>query len=187
MASKHHKLAKVFPCFHDSGEQLSPSDEKQPLSSLPDSECPHSKKQMTTKQQAEAYIPTWNRLDVPHPPATGRRKAASVSNGCSDADSSGRTPHKRSRSAGENMLFFGDGTPPSRRTYAPVPTTDVASTTTPRRSGNGAVAGRDASGYLSNGLTNSSIMHGTHSALTYGGSLQFNYAQTQSYGAGTGT
>ncbi|KAF3766023.1 hypothetical protein M406DRAFT_68404 [Cryphonectria parasitica EP155] len=225
MASRHSsRLARIFPCFHnDAGEHLSsPSnDHDHPSASKVPSSAPEAKskskptrpaRHMSTKQQAEAYIPTWQRLDVPDKSAaTGRRKAASVSNGSSfDFSTStststesleSRRRHKRSQSEegrNSNMLYFGDGTspPPARRMFnsaagsggggmASSSSTQMSSSL-PARGGNGILTGRDASGYTATGMTSSNIMSGTYASLTYGGSLQANYAQNQSFGAGTG-
>lgn len=90
------------------------------------------------------------------------------------------------------MLYFGQGVSADQamKTYTAGPTTKPAAaggrTTTAGRKngGGGGASGRDASGYLRTGINDSSIMAGTYSALTYGGSTQYNFSGTQSYGAG---
>lgn len=106
-------------------------------------------------------------------------------------------PVNESAGTGNSMLYFGNGITPQHamRTYtAGSPNGSGgggSSSTAGGRSGGGKVgggnaSGRDASGYAPSGVSGThSGMDGMYSSLTYGGSLQYNFSGTQSYGAGT--
>lgn len=94
------------------------------------------------------------------------------------------------------MLYFGNGVSSQQamKTYTAGPKPGggggrgSGGRTTKAGTGTGGHAsGRDSSGYLrtGGGGSDTSIMAGTYSALTYGGSTQYNFSGTQSYGAGT--
>lgn len=88
------------------------------------------------------------------------------------------------------MLYFGDGSgsgswsPGSRNMYTPGPRLASGSHSTGAGGGSsgsaaGFASGRDASGYLSTGMGRNNILNGTYSSVTYGGSLQYNFAGPQ--------
>lgn len=191
MSSSHLPfLSKIFPCIADGGEPLSPDDERSPGSQQRTFHQPSSapdKKHETSKLMAEAYVPTWQRAssDSGTRPVTGRRKAASTSAGSAPAPPASRA---RSESEAGNMLYFGDGSSPQHNTYTPRARARATSTgnagTTGATPGLGFASGRDASGHLRTGISDSNPMNGTYATLTYGGSLGYNFAGTQNPGAG---
>lgn len=173
-------LARIFPCLNDGDKN--PED--------------------STKLMAENYIPSWQRQRDEQrrnqqtlEPQTGlRRRGQSQSQVQQHRPSSTSTSDERRKSqqdepSGNEMLYFGQGVSPDQamKTYTagPKPRTHT-SRPTGGKGGGGRISGsgRDASGYLQTGVNNTSIMAGTYSALTYGGSTQYNFSGTQSYDAG---
>ncbi|KAJ4422332.1 hypothetical protein N0V82_002986 [Gnomoniopsis sp. IMI 355080] len=155
------------------------------------------KRTPTTKQVAEAPIPSSQHASysadntTSTPPITGRRsRGASASHGSLPAPIA--SGNERSDDPTGNMLYFGTGLTPEQaiRNYkSPTPAgnssrrSSSAGRPPPAVAGN--ASGRDASGYSNSSVGSANIMNGTYSSLTYGGSLQYNFAGTQSYGAGT--
>lgn len=191
------RLSTMFSCCSDyAGERLIPNDDYPPRPSPTPQPQLHSKmpkRKPTTKQMAEAYIPSWQRntsqpSDTPTiaPPATGRRsRGASASHGSRPtSDPSSR----RSDDATGNMLYFGAGLSPEQamKTYkSPTPGPPKSGSALAAGKSAGNASGRDASGYLSSSVGSTNAMNGAYSSLTYGGSLQYNFSGAQSYGAGT--
>lgn len=135
-------------------------------------------------------------------PQTGRRKrgqsqsqaatyggpfaAANPRLSASDQRLSQEQRRQQEETLGNGMLYFGDGVSPKQamKTYTAGPKPAVVKAGGAGR-GKTTGSGRDASGYLRTGVGSSNIMSATYSSLTYGGSTQYNFAGTQSYGAGT--
>lgn len=192
-----YKPCKMCSCCFTShvDEGLLPRDKYAPrLSQAPPPQLQSKvpKRKPTTKQIAESYITRpQNESQSPNapsaPPITGcRSRGASASHGSLPAPT---TSEKRSDDPTGNMLYFGTGLSPEQalRNYkSPTPAGSSISSTagrTPAVAGN--ASGRDASGYLRSSVGSANVMNSTYSNLTYGGSLQYNFAGTQSYGAGT--
>lgn len=188
-------------CFtHHVDEGLIPNDDHAPRPSqtpTPQLQAKMPKGRLTFKQMTEANVPNLQQSsqsqssDTPagQRPTTGRRsRGASASHGSLPSTI---PSDKRSDDPTGNMLYFGTGLSPEQalRAYkSPTPAGSSSSVSSaagkvPAVAGN--ASGRDASGYLSSSVGSTNIMNGTYSSLTYGGSLQYNYAGTQSYGAGT--
>ncbi|KAI0146677.1 hypothetical protein BJ166DRAFT_69131 [Pestalotiopsis sp. NC0098] len=100
---------------------------------------------------------------------------------------------RRSRSvepSPQDYLYFGDGGNPSTAA-SPAPPRASLQQSQPRAVSTGAIvttsntqsAGRDASGFLNTGMSTNNQQMG-YSALTYGGSLQYDYAGVQAQGIG---
>lgn len=188
MSSSHLPfLSKMFPCL--AGQQLSPDDEHSSAPHRKNSRPPKSvleTRERASRLTAEAYVPTWQRSSSESgtAPVTGRRKAASPSAGSASV---APAPRARSESEAGSMLYFGDGSSSHRNTYTPrarATSTGNAGSAGNTGSAPGLGAGRDASGYLRTGISDSNPMNATYANLTYGGSLQYNFAGTQSFGAG---
>lgn len=186
-------------CFSNRADEgLIPPDEHAPRlaqAKPPQLQSKMPKRKSTIKPMAESNVPSWQRTshssgNLSSPPITGRRsRGASASNG--SLPSTGTTAHnRRFDDPTGNMLYFGTGLSPEQAMKAYTSPTPVNSSSTPAAKRHTAVAGnastgRDASGYLSSSVGSTNGMNGTYSSLTYGGSLQYNFAGTQSYGAGT--
>ncbi|KAI4598445.1 hypothetical protein KJ359_002855 [Pestalotiopsis sp. 9143b] len=101
---------------------------------------------------------------------------------------------RRSRSvepSPQDYLYFGDGGNPSSTTASLAPPRGSLQQSQPRAVSTGAIVttsntqstGRDASGFLNTGMSTNNQQMG-YSALTYGGSLQYDYAGVQAQGIG---
>lgn len=183
-------------------EGLIPNDDHAPRPSqtpTPQLQAKMPKGKLSSKQMTEASVPSWQQSSQSQPseaptgqrPTTGRRsRGASASHGSLPSII---PSDKRSDDPTGNMLYFGTGLSPEQALRAYKSPTSAGSSSSvssaagkpPAAAGN--ASGRDASGYLSSSVGSTNIMNGTYSSLTYGGSLQYNYAGTQSYGAGTGS
>lgn len=209
------KMCSCFASHVDEGLIPNDKDAPRPSQTptIPQLQAKMPKGKLTSKQMTEAYVPTsWQESSPSHPQPqsqssdvpmaaqqpiiTGRRsRGASASHGSlPDLPSTTSSDTKRSDDPTGNMLYFGSGLSPEQamRAYkSPTPagssssSTSVSSTARRKPAVAGIASGRDASGYLSSSVGSTNIMNGTYSSLTYGGSLQYNYAGTQSYGAGT--
>lgn len=192
MSPRGSRLARITRRFQHTSEQSSPDN---PNTSPSVSRSASESRQPTIKQQAEAYIPSWQRLEVPGSSSTatattptGRRKAASVSGRSTPNTYTDSARHRRNQSdeVGGNMLYFGEGASPSRRTTGLVASSSSSNSTAAHQANSSrtqsVLPGRDASGYLATGVTSSNIMSGTYSSLTYGGSIQSNFALNQGVG-----
>ncbi|KAK2607329.1 hypothetical protein N8I77_006009 [Diaporthe amygdali] len=86
-----------------------------------------------------------------------------------------------------DYLYFGEGSSGhhARRTVSNSTSQQGRPSNGPNytKAGSGNPSGRDNSGYLATGLNNNTQMG--YSNLTYGGSLQYNFAGTQPIGVGT--
>ncbi|KAI1335817.1 hypothetical protein F5Y15DRAFT_223739 [Xylariaceae sp. FL0016] len=167
----------LFRCCFSSGQQRI-EDEKEDFAARPAPSKPA--RDSTARQQAP------QRSSDSLPPATGRRRAGSTAPGVvpptrnpSDDGGFNFTPEKPKP---QEMLYFGDNDSPQR---SPRPS---ASSNRPGNhsaqnqpsSGNApAATATDNSGYLTTGMNNNSQMG--YQNLTYGGSLQYDYAGTQQY------
>lgn len=204
--ANHPRLGKLFACFHGPENQPSPGDEVPPnptLLAVPDpyndSETNEEKEQTlpsnpSPKHLADTYVPSWHRDDS-STPATGRRKATSVSVGSDYRSRSPSSSCSRERSASSSnsrlsdngMLYFGEeGHDPLLHQAS---NSSVVGATRHRRGlslgsapagrssgGPGFASGRDASGNVNQRINDNSPMSGMYAALTYGGSLQLNPA-----------
>lgn len=85
----------------------------------------------------------------------------------------------------QDYLYFGDGGTPPGRSSTSLPSHQTQSRSSSTQAGltvpGQSTAGRDNSGFLNVGMSNSS-MSSSYSAVTYGGSLQYDYAGTQAPG-----
>lgn len=193
-------LVQLFSCF-STGPIDFEDDDTQPIRPAPIKSRPRSampKRNPTTKEKADAYIPTWQRISPQptpnptnanlapqHPTTTGLR-----ARGASASASPPIRQRSRSPAPGNRMLYFGTDPQHTTKSY-PAPShgsTDSSRSALPSSStaAAGNASGRDASGYQTSGVGGASVMSGVYGSLTYGGSTQYNYAGTQSFGAGTG-
>lgn len=207
--ANHPRLGKLLACFSGPENQPSPGDEEPPNPSLlavpnpyddnnDNNEEEKEKAQYSPKSLAESYIPSWHRDSSP---ATGRRKATSISTGSNTSSSISR-PRSASHCSSSNnnsnnrlsdngMLYFGEDGHDPHLHQAAAATTGKGTTgrhrrglslgsAPPARAGGGGggrpgfASGRDASGNVSQRINDNSPMAGMYSNLTYGGSLQLN-------------
>lgn len=198
-------MCSCFASHVDEG--LIPSDDhyapRPSQTPTPQLQAKMPKRKLTSKRMSEANVSSWEQssqdqsssnIPTRDRPATGRRsRGASASHGSLPCITP--SDNKRSDDPTGNMLYFGASLSPEQalRVYkSSTPASGSSSSSVSSVTGKSpAVAsnasGRDASGYLSSSVGSQNIMNGTYSSLTYGGSLQYNYAGTQSYGAGTGS
>lgn len=137
---------------------------------------------LSIKEQAKSYVPSWQR-DKSAGPTTGRRAPSNAGRKGSSTTSDRR---RKGEVRPSDYLYFGDGTSGDYVSNSgisqPRPqggSSSGAGSTQPKP---GYASGRDNSGYTATGLNNNSQMG--YSNLTYGGSLQYDYAGTQPFGAG---
>ncbi|KAH6648608.1 hypothetical protein BKA67DRAFT_661570 [Truncatella angustata] len=115
---------------------------------------------------------------------TGKRKPSNASR---VRHSSGQQ-HRASSAdpAPQDYLYFGDGGTPPGRSSTSLPSNPAQSRSSIGQTGltvpGQSTTGRDNSGFLNAGMSNSS-MSSSYSAVTYGGSLQYDYAGTQAPGS----
>lgn len=109
------------------------------------------------------------------------------SNATRHRSSSSSNRRKKGEVRPDDYIYFGDGTsgnyvskPDGTQPHSQGANLSVGGSS---YSGSGFASGKDNSGYTANGLNNNSQMG--YSNLTYGGSLQYNYAGTQPFGAGS--
>lgn len=194
---------KMCSCFSNlAGEQLLPTDDYPPRRSQtpqPQLQSKMPKRTTTTKQIAKADDPSSQRTSQSSeaPPAThitGRRsRGASASHSSLPTSTAAdRRSDRRSDDPTGNMLYFGTGLSPEQamKVYkSPTPVSHGSSSSSAAgksaTAAAGNASGRDASGYLPSSVGSTNGMNGTYSSLTYGGSLQYNYAGSQNYGAGS--
>lgn len=129
------------------------------------------------KEQAKSYVPSWQR-DESAGSTTGLRKP---SNAGRNRPSTTSDLRKKNEVLPTDYLYFGDGT------SADQVSSDLSNKVRPQSAspnggassqpGSGLAIGKDNSGYTATGLNNNSQMG--YSSLTYGGSLQYDYAGTQ--------
>ena len=168
----------MFSCCFTSGK-----DDAGVASSEPGVAHNRPVQDLPIKEQAKIYVPSWQR-DESAAPTTGMRKP---SNAAQHKPSSTSERRKKNEVQPSDYLYFGDGTsgnyvskPGSAQ---PLPHGAASSGGGSSYSGSGFASGKDNSGYTANGLNNNSQMG--YSNLTYGGSLQYNFAGTQAFGAGS--
>lgn len=155
--------------------------------------CCFSGREYEDDTQHEAARPQTNRppsdeMSLAPKPVTGRRKPSNAAQRppleSITASSDYRNNDKVQPS---DYLYFGEGSSgyPPRHNVANSTNHQGRTSNGPRytKPGAGNPSGRDNSGYLSTGLNNNSQMG--YSNLTYGGSLQYNFAGTQPIGVGT--
>lgn len=126
--------------------------------------------------------PPSDEMSLAPKPVTGLRKPSNAAQ---------KRPSQSITASSDNepplqYLYFGDNsTYPARNAGASNTGKHASASNSPRYSqvGQGNPSGRDNSGYLATGLNNNSQMG--YSNITYGGSLQYNFAGTQPIGLGT--
>ncbi|ROV92043.1 hypothetical protein VMCG_09531 [Cytospora schulzeri] len=132
------------------------------------------------KEQAKSYVPSWRREESGAGSTTGLRKPSDASQNRPSTTSDRR---KKNEVLPTDYLYFGDGTSGNSASN------NVSCTLHPQsamlngaassQSGSGLASGKDNSGFTATGLNNNSQMG--YSNLTYGGSLQYDYAGTQPF------
>lgn len=158
-----------------------PKNSKQPISFAMFSCCFSGRDyEDDTQHEAARPRPPSDEMSLAPKPATGLRKR-------SDADqkrpTESATPQGR-RDKHEvkptDYLYFGEGSHRHNPRYTTANSTNQQGGTSnnPTRPAPGNPSGRDHSGNLATGLSNNNSKMG-YNNLTYGGSLQFNYAGTQ--------
>lgn len=180
----HNLLAYIFPCI---GTSKQDSDPKPALPQRPPSSS-STLAQQSRLPGASCNVPSGQQEHTNLKPNTGRRRAGSTTAGLI------RIPLKHDDEPGHQFtptqpkpsdyLYFGDGSSPRSSTVPSRSSTQRHPGGTPQHVANPAgntSAGNDNSGYLATGLNNNSGM--AYQNLTYGGSLQYDYAGTQTYGA----
>lgn len=128
----------------------------------------------------QAYRPPSDEMSLAPKPVTGRRKPSNAAQRQPTQFVTAPSDKDKHRVKPTDYLYFGEGS----SGYHPRHTV----TNSTNQQGNGATtlpqgnpSGRDHSGYLATGLSNITSQMG-YSSLTYGGSLQYNYAGTQPVG-----
>lgn len=104
-------LARIFPCCRNTSEQLPKNDEEQ---KQPEETFGPPKRQMTSKQLADNYVPSWQREQQTTEQKTGlRRRAPEI--GSPPQRQSGRPKNDQIVEPSENnMLFFGHAPSPDQ-------------------------------------------------------------------------
>ncbi|KUI58028.1 hypothetical protein VP1G_05283 [Cytospora mali] len=134
------------------------------------------------REQAKSYIPSWQR-DESVGSTTGLRKP---SNAAKKRPVSTSAYRRKGEVRPTDYIYFGDGTSGGHvsNNSASKPQLQDGNLNGARSSQSRSefASGKDNSGYTATGLNNNSQMG--YSNLTYGGSLQFDFAETQAFGAG---
>ena len=133
--------------------------------------------------QHEAVRPQANRppsdeTSLSPKPVTGRRKPSNAAQKPPMQSITASSDRYNDKVQPTDYLYFGEGSSgyPARHTAANGTSQQGGSSNGPRYTP-GNPSGRDNSGYLATGLNNNTQMG--YSNLTYGGSLQYNFAGTQ--------
>lgn len=120
-------------------------------------------------------------------PLTGRRKPSDAAQRPSPQPVTSPSHRNDDKVQPSDYLYFGEGTSVHHVRHAIANNTSQQGRPSngPRytKPGSGNPSGRDDSGYQPTGINNNSPMGYTY--LTYGGSLQYNFAGTQPIGVGT--
>lgn len=134
------------------------------------------------KEQAKSYVPSWQREEGTVS-TTGLRKPSNAGRNRPGTTSDRR---KKNEVLPTDYLYFGDetsGNPASNDTSCKLhPQSASSNDAASSQPGSGFASGKDNSGYTATGLNNNSQMG--YSSLTYGGSLQYDYAGTQAFSPG---
>lgn len=144
---------------------------------------PHNVQEVPIREQAKSYVPSWRR-DESAGSTTGVRKPSDAGRNRPSTTSDRR---RKDEVQPTDYLYFGDGTScnqaSSNVSCKPQPQSAGSDGGASSQPGSGFATGLDNSGYTATGLNNNSQMG--YSSLTYGGSLQYDYAGTQPFGAGS--
>lgn len=147
--------------------------------------CCFSGREYEDDTQHEAARPQANRppsdeMSLAPKPVTGRRKPSDAAQKLPPQSVTTYSDHHNREVQPRDYLWFGEGSSGHRPRYTAANSTNQQGAS---KAGSGNPSGRDNSGYLATGLNNNSQMG--YSNLTYGGSLQYNFAGTQPIGVGT--
>lgn len=154
--------------------------------------CCFSGREYEDDTQHEAARPQANRppsdeMSLTPKPVTGRRKPSNAAQKPPAEFVTGPNDRNNDKVEPSDYLYFGEGSSGYHPRHTIVNSTNQQGGTSngPRYTtvGSGNPSGRDNSGYLAAGLNHNTQMG--YSNLTYGGSLQYNFAGTQPIGLGT--
>jgi hypothetical protein len=164
----NHFLETLFPCCHKS-----PKSRRAPSINTPKISLQQSQKTVTHQETQGSTAPTQPGNLNAAPPVTGLRKPS--------VNRPKKT--KESEPSKPEFLYFGpDGPDFSRRSHSVSGQPSQNSPSNTATAASDTVPARDDSGFLNTGIQNSVNSPMGYSNLTYGGSLQYDYAQTQGYG-----
>ena len=135
----------------------------------------------------QATRPPSDEMSLAPKPVTGRRKPSNAAQKPPLQSITASSDRNNDKVQPSDYLYFGAGSSGYHPRHSIANSTNQQGTTSngPRYTmmGSGNPSGRDNSGYLATGLNNNTQMG--YSNLTYGGSLQYNFAGTQPIGVGT--
>jgi len=133
----------------------------------------------------QAYRPPSDEMSLAPKPVTGRRKPSNAAQRPPTQSVTAPSDRDKDKVKPTDYLYFGEGSSGyhPRHTIANSTNQQGGTSNGPTRITPGNPSGRDHSGYLATGVSNNTSQMG-YSNLTYGGSLQYNYAGTQPVGFG---
>lgn len=131
--------------------------------------------------------PPSDEMSLAPKPVTGRRKPSNAAQKPPPESITAHSDRNNDKVQPSDYLYFGEGSSgyPARHSVSNSANQQGRASNGPRytKTGSANPSGRDNSGYLATGLNNNSQMG--YNNLTYGGSLQYNFAGTQPIGVGT--
>lgn len=142
-----------------------------------------------TPQEAsrpQTYRPPSDEMSLAPKPVTGRRKPSNAAQRQPMQSVAAPSDRDKNKVKPTDYLYFGEGSSGYHPRHTTANSTNQQGSTSndPTRIPPGNPSGRDNSGNLATGLSNNYSQMG-YGNLTYGGSLQYNYAGAQPVGFGT--